>query len=291
MKKQPDGGRKAFYFLQARARSTESFTLDEINQATGWSGTTFETYKSKYLKGLVIQKDGQFVVKPEFLKIGPTQFQSLSTQVKNIFAKYDRLRYEEVFVFEFLLPLTREDELRTALDELFYADTLKQRLSEIGLEVIATWDGAERESGEQSDVYLERLVTMISDRFRGYSISHLQGRFRAGELLTRQDAAKWLESGQRYLIDETTASLRFIIPVENTRTAHSVGFGDLSSSAARPTLGLSQERSWVRRVFFDVFVEAVVRNVTDEDEIWLIEQSAAGPHLYVWRRQFAADDT
>ena len=36
-------------------------------------------------------------------------------------------------MFEFLLPRTRESQLRAALDDLFYCDTVEQRLREIGV--------------------------------------------------------------------------------------------------------------------------------------------------------------
>jgi hypothetical protein len=62
-----------------------------------------------------------------------------------------------------------------ALDELFYRDTLDRRIG-------------------------------------GFFISHVSGRFRTGPIVSRRDSAAKLASDKAYLIDETTAVVRFIIP-------------------------------------------------------------------------------
>ena len=65
-------------------------------------------------------------------------------------------------------------------------------------------------------------------------------------------------------------------------------------SAARQVLDspvpVDQERLWeevraTRFLFFQLFVEAVVRTVDGEDEIWLIEESPEGRRLYKWSRR------
>jgi hypothetical protein len=43
-----------------------------------------------------------------------------------------RRAYASVTCFESLLPLTRQDKLRAALDRLFYKDTILERIQEIG---------------------------------------------------------------------------------------------------------------------------------------------------------------
>lgn len=91
-------------------------------------------------------------------------------------------------------------------------------------------------------------------------------------------------NNQRYLIDETTASVRFVIPVSASKTLHPGGFGDTERRPGAPNLEIAPERSFIRLAFFEIFVESIVRSVIDEDEIWLIEESNLGRQLYVWRR-------
>src|SRR2546422_547825 len=52
----------------------------------------------------------------------------------------------------------------------------------------------------------------IKGHFVGYSITHVDGRFRSDTLLTQDEAAALEKKGERYLIDETTAVTRFIFP-------------------------------------------------------------------------------
>src|SRR2546422_6907802 len=100
----------------------------------GWSRSTVETYISKqYRDVLEILANGRLRVKPEFQRMSLDEFLQLTTQRRKIFATYERIRFQEVVSYEFLLPLTREDWLRKALDDLFYEDAVRQRISEIGL--------------------------------------------------------------------------------------------------------------------------------------------------------------
>jgi len=91
-----DSPRRAYYFLENHAKTGDPFTSSEMTSAAGWSESTFITYKSKHLRGLVVQRNKVFYVKPEFLKVSLDRFRALSTQVKNIFATFDRTRYAEV---------------------------------------------------------------------------------------------------------------------------------------------------------------------------------------------------
>jgi hypothetical protein len=55
--------RKAFYFLVQKEKGNADFSIDEINQATGWSGSTFSSYKNKRLKGIIHRnKNNRFTV-------------------------------------------------------------------------------------------------------------------------------------------------------------------------------------------------------------------------------------
>lgn len=53
-------------------------------------------------------------------------------------------------------------------------------------------------------------------------------------------------------------------------------FGDAAQHA------MDDEIEFGREMFFCLFVEALIRNVTGEDEIWLIEESPLGRRLHVW---------
>jgi hypothetical protein len=165
-------------------------------------------------------------------------------------------------MFEFLLPLTRESQLRSALDDLSYSDTVEQRLREIGVAKLA--DAVARHPKETADEFYSRVVDLTADRFGGYSVSHVSGRYKAARLMTRHSALEHVTNGGRYLIDETTAVVRFIIPCQtgtftfSDTLEPSVDWFDLREA---PDGALDEEVQLVRRLFFLLFVETVVRTV------------------------------
>jgi hypothetical protein len=200
---------------------------------------------------------------------------------------YRHIRYDEVVSYEFLLPLTREDKLRRALDALFYSDTIEQRLRAIGLERVA--EIVPRPPGLSDDAYVALVLGVVADRFVGYSISLVNGRYRATGLMSRHEAGDFLARDGRYLIDETTAVVRFIIKCDTTRAGY-----DPDHQPIRPALdgapapvasvrAALEEAHMVRALFFELFAEAVVHMVEGEDEIWLLENGAER-RLYVWER-------
>jgi hypothetical protein len=93
-----------------------------------------------------------------------------------------------------------------------------------------------------------------------------------------------LRIDQRYIIDETTASVRFIIPVGRTKTSREDGFAEVSPDSTEPDSDISAEIALVHWLFFSLFVEAVVRIVAGEDEIWLVEETGQSRSLYAWER-------
>lgn len=276
-----DRAEKAYSFLQERSRDQNEFGYDEIVTATGWAKGTASSYASKHWKDILERPSrGRFRVKPDFQRITLERFLLLSTQKKTVFSRYRRERFEQFVSYEFLLPLSREGELRRALDELFYLDTICNRLHEIGTAKLSTWWN--REGSESDEEYVLRVAQLIGDRFGGYSITHVNGRFRKAELATRAAAARLLEENHDYLIDETTASVRFVIPVLDSRKDYANEFGPISSERSGPSLVELAEINLIHDVFFDLFAEAAVRTVGGEDEIWLIEESPLGRYLYVW---------
>jgi hypothetical protein len=279
---------KAFFFLRDHADSARPFTLEELGAATGWTGQTPGTYATKQWAQLLEAKgNGTFVVKPDFKRLSSEQFLRRFTQKKPIYSEYGRVVHPHVVIYEFLLPLTRETQLRDALEELFYLDALSQRINELG---IASLEKVVPRLDEESDVALgKRITAEINERFGGYSIVHVQGRFRAADLTTRASAGDMLAVGERYLIDETTASVRFVVPCQVSRkdfdsnylsVAAAVGQGSLLES-----VDVDEEVSRIRGLFFSFFVEAVVKTVMGEEEIWLIETTHHGTRLFVWKRQ------
>jgi len=61
------------------------------------------------------------------------------------------------------------------------------------------------EGAEKDQSYLDRVSDWISKKFVGYSVSHVNGRYRASELKTVKEAAEAASKvAGRYLVDETT---------------------------------------------------------------------------------------
>ncbi len=140
--------------------------------------------------------------------------------------------------------------------------------------------------GETNDEYLKRVCATVSKEFNGYSISHVSGRYLADTLTSRANAARMLADEQRYIIDETTAAVRFIIPLETSQQDIVEDFEELEDlPGSTSTHDQLQEEKLVRALFFNVFAEAVVRNVEGEDAIWLVEEAPSSRRLYVWRKQ------
>jgi hypothetical protein len=284
--KKLDSPIKGFAFFKEHAASGLAFTIQELAAETGWDEASIKTYRSKQWKDLLeVDQGGLLRVRPEFLRLTQSEFLDHITQKRPLFARYKRTAYPALLVFEFLIPLTRESQLRAALDQLFFKDTIRQRLAEIGaakLEPLLA-----RDPGETESTYLDRAVR-FANKFYGYSIGHVAGRFRAAaELLARTDAAAFVADGGRYLIDETTAVVRFVLPLQATSKSFEDSLfvpKDLDEDDDDiPSQSLKDEVHSLRTMFFLLFVEAVVRTIKGEDEIWLLERGVRD-RLYVWSR-------
>jgi len=147
-------------------------------------------------------------------------------------------------VYEFYMPLTHESALRMTLDSLFYKDAILPRLRRIGIEPLKK--SFEWLMTDDEDSYLERVSKFFEGKFGGYSIYHVDGRFRAAKLCTQDEAAEISKTG-RYLVDETTAVSRFIFPCKKG------------------------EADKVRFLFKELFINAITEQVSGEDEIWVVE--------------------
>ena len=251
--------RRALIFLREHLQTQMPFTRQQFSDATGWTGATLTTYWSKQFKRFFVQfAPGQFRVSEAFRPfLTWKKFQRHVTQNRPIAADYNRIEHNIVVIYEFFMPLTNETALRTTLDALFYRDNIVPKLRAIPeLELVGHLPTSD---GENADEYLNRVATWVGDHFGGYSIYHVNGRFKAGALLTREEAAAREIQGFRYLIDETTAVTRFIFPCTDQAEADLV------------------------RYFFDaVFVRSIIQLVNAEDEIWMVE-SGMRNRVHIWR--------
>lgn len=248
----------AYKFLLNNFHSQKRFTREDFKAATGWTESSFNTYWTKQFKPFLVETtSGWFRVGESFRAYCDwPDFRRHLTQVRSS-SSYTHHTYGTVLNFEFFLPLTNETQLRMTLDALFFQDTIVQRLRACEPSELQAW--IPMEQSESGDAYIQRVARWLSCFFGGYSISHVNGRFRNGALLSLEEAASHQKQGKRYLIDETTAVTRFIIPCDS-----------------------EEEASSVRWFFERLFVQGIIQTVNGEAEIWMLE---SGLHdvLHVWR--------
>ncbi len=277
----------AYSFLRDKAKSGDEFTRQDLMTATSWSESSVSTYISKQW-GSYLNADGRgasirYKASRLFLRVSQNEFLETFTQKRLVVPNYDRVKHEQLIQYEFLLPLSKEEQLRKALDDLFYVDTLQALILETGVDKLATL--VPRDPGDDDVDYIKKVISKVGSYFGGYSIFHVQGRFRAAELTDITGAAEGLKKRKRYLIDETTAVVRFIAPCTSAKIYFNEDFHSIVDALRTvdevDEEALSAEVNLIRALFFFFFVEAVVWTVKGEDEIWLIE---TGPtrRLYRW---------
>jgi hypothetical protein len=253
--------RAAHQFFIEHLQTLEPFTKADVTAATGWDGKTLETYWSKQFKN-IIEPVGheQFRVRDRFRQyLAWKAFKNLVTQVKVAPASYAPTVYDEVVVYEFYMPLSHESALKQTLDTLFYKDVLLPRLQyRIGVEALK--EHFEYKITDDDNSFLARVLAFIKTKFGGYSIYHVDGRFRAGGLLTQDEAFAQTKAGSRYLVDETTAVTRFVFPCKKEE----------------------KEAGKVRLLFEKLFMEPITEQVSGEDEIWVVE-SGSRNLVQVWK--------
>ncbi|MGO9450811.1 MAG: hypothetical protein ACLQDV_07145 [Candidatus Binataceae bacterium] len=249
--------RAAHKFLREHLQSQQPFTKEDFRQATGWEkSSTFNTYFSKQFKPLFekISAD-KFRVSETFRKfVSWPKFKQHVTQVRRVVTSYEPSS-SKVMIYDFLMPLTNEAHLRTTLDALFFKDSLIARLKTIGVPELKQhlkFDDA------PADQYLESVLAFIENHFVGYSVFHVDGRFRSGQLRTQDEVADIQKQGEKYLIDETTAVARFIFPYKD-----------------------EDELQNIRYLFGILFVRSIIQLVNGEEQIWMIE---TGPEnkVHIW---------
>jgi hypothetical protein len=271
--------RAAFDFLFDKYKSQEIFTREQFQKATGFSDVSFRTYLSKQFRGLLIEVDDKsYRVNLAFRQYStwPKFRDNVVTQNRRLTRKYLPTCYPNVVTFEFFMPLRNEEYLRVALDALFFRDSIKTRLktiSDLGLK-----KQFPRNTGEGYDNYLERVCEWVASKFVGYSINHVTGRFRVGEL----KASDQVITGDRYLMDETTAVVRFIFACDPPSLVCPTDPA-LLSTAHEDEL-LEKEADLIRWFFKEMFVDSILEVVNGEDEIWLLE-GGMRTQLFIYKVQ------
>lgn len=278
MSAESDNQVKAFEFIQAKFNSQELFTAEEFQLATGYSDVSFKTYLSKQFRGLMIPTgEGHFRISTVFRQFSTwKKFKDkVVTQNRNLGRSYSRICYENVIVFEFYMPLRNEEYLRQTLDSLFYKDSVLFRLKLIKPSDLHA--AFPQKADEDEPQYFERICEFISDKFVGYSVNHVNGRYKATDIKTMQEAFRGgAASAERYLVDETTAVVRFIFPckAELEEPENLLPAGEMRSA--------EQEADLIRWFFRQLFVQSILEVVNAEDEIWLLETGMQN-RLHIWR--------
>ena len=270
--------RLAYAFLRKLANTQAPYSHVAMAQETGWPVSTIRTYRAKFWHEWV-QRDSEGIwhVSPSFEAVKQNELIEIHHQRRDTKPTYQKKVYYRYITYEFFLPLTNERELREVLDDFFYRDTIESRLNEVGIN-----------SSPLESLDMEEIIDFIDSHFKGYSISHVSGRFREKQVITRESAGEMFTQGDYYLVDETTAIVRFIVPISTTQSVYQndAEFRDAvvrenpEDTSAKEA---GTELARVRWVFFQLFAEAVVNTVTGEDQVWLIE---SGPEnrLYVWEK-------
>ena len=94
------------------------------------------------------------------------------------------------------------------------------------------------------------------------------GRYRADVLASRAEAVTRPFAYGPYIVDETTAIVKFILPVETDTGKFE--YGKILEPALK-AVGTKKRAELMSWLFLNFFAEALIRVVRKEDEIWLLE--------------------
>ena len=268
--------KELFNFLVEYAQEKTTFSAQALADKAGWELAETEENIANRLSDLIEEKDGEYIAKPEILRVRLNDFKELLHQKKRLFTDYVLEVSPSVLIYEFFMPLSREDRLREALDNLFYRDTIEQRIQEIGFDQIRA--GLDLPA-DHSNEKIQRLVfDFMESTIGGYSIYLVNGRYRADLLASRAEVVNRPFAYGSYIVDETTAIVRFILPV--VTDAGKFEHGNILEPAT-DTQHASKRAELIRWLFLNFFAEALIRVVQNEDEIWLLE-SGMRSAFYRW---------
>ena len=271
--------KRAFDFLIEHTQERTPFSVEQLAAETGWTVTETEENISIRLSDLVYEEGEKYFTKPEILRVRLDDFQELLHQKKRLFTDYVLEVSSSILIYEFFMPLSREDRLREALDNLFYRDTIEQRIQEITVSRIR--DGLKLSSDYSEDKIRQLVFDFMESTIGGYSITMVSGRYRADALASRAEVVTRPFAYGPYIVDETTAIVRFILPVETD--AGKFEYGKILEPAAT-AVGTKKRAELMRWLFLNFFAEALIRVVRKEDEIWLLE-SGLRSAFYRWIRR------
>jgi hypothetical protein len=270
---------RAFDFLIEHAQGRKSFSVEQFSAETEWSIAETQKNISNRLSDLIFTEGKKYFAKPEILRVRLDDFKELLHQKKRLFTDYVLEVSSSILIYEFFMPLSREDRLREALDNLFYRDTIEQRIQEISISRIRN---GLKLSSDYSENKIRRLVfDFMESTIGGYSIYMVNGRYRADALASREEVIARPFGYGPYIVDETTAIVRFILPVETDAGKYEYGKILEPASMAIGTKKRAELMSWL---FLNFFAEALIRVVQKEDEIWLLE-SGMRSAFYKWIRR------
>ena len=282
--------RNAYIFLLNHSRSPEAFSKEEFKRFANYSNPdNFDTYFSKKFRHFLDEapnNQDRYLISSIFKKYSKwDKFRAYYSQSSKIKASYIEESYKNLMIFEFFMPLTNEHDLKSALDEVFYKDTVKLSLNRIPNQELFKAIPQEEEEAEVQ--YTERICNWISKRFGGYSIGTVRGRFKIADLKTFSEIALIRERGKDYLFDETTAIVRFIfhigIPSKN-QILYNIEQFDRNLDEDTANSDLIKEANQIRFFFKNLFVRNILDLVNGEDEIWMLE-SGIRYHLYIWKKE------
>lgn len=100
---------------------------------------------------------------PKMLRVRYDDFKELLYQNRRLFTDYILEVSSSILIYEFFMPLSREDRLREALDNLFYRDTIEQRIQEIGTCIYGDWD---QEACRVNELAVSKLLCRSIDSCR-----------------------------------------------------------------------------------------------------------------------------
>lgn len=267
---------KTFNFLVRHAKTEEPFSAQDFSTRSDLDAAEAETLLNERLQELVAHEGDHYRAKPEILRVRRDDFKELLEEKKRLFSNYLLEVSPSILIYEFFMPLSREDRLREALDNLFYRDTIEQRIHEIGIVQICAGLKLAEDTDEQK--VRQIVFDFIQSTIGGYSIYLVNGRYRADLLTSRAEVLQRPFGTGPYIVDETTAIVRFILPVE-TEAAQFV-HGKLLEPAA-PSQHAKDRAEQIRWLFLNFFAEALIRVIPKEDEIWLLE-SGMRSAFYRW---------
>ena len=268
--------KRAFDFLYRHAQEKKPFSIAQFSTETEWSIAETQDNLINRLCDIVYEEGGKYFSKPEILRVRLADFSELLHQKKRLFTDYILEISPSILIYEFFMPLSREDRLREALDNLFYRDTIEQRIQEIGISQIR--DGLKLTPDYSEDNIKQLIFEFMEKTMGGYSIYLVNGRYRADSLASREEVITRPFAYGPYIVDETTAIVRFVLPVETD--AGNFEYGNVLKPASTG-IGTQERADLVSWLFLNFFAEAIIRVVQKEDEIWLLE-SGMRSAFYKW---------